>query len=70
MHADFGWRPLKIAVEFQSCRHHFGRQAWRRDVGRLNRAAADGWLVFLATEEDIVDGGSRLARDIARAAAA
>lgn len=43
----------RVAVEFDSYRHHFGRQAWRRDQGRHNRATALGWLVFHATEDDL-----------------
>ena len=43
----------RVAVEFDSYRHHFGRQAWRRDQARHNRATALGWLVFHATEHDL-----------------
>lgn len=67
---DLAWPDAQVAVEFQSYRHHFGRQAWRRDVARANRAMAAGWIVFMATEEDVRDGARRLVADIGRACAA
>ena len=42
-----------VAVEFDSYRHHFGRQAWSRDHSRHNQATSLGWLVFHATEHDL-----------------
>jgi len=50
---DLADPAARVAVEFDSYRHHFGRQAWRRDQGRHNRATALGWLVFHATEDDL-----------------
>ena len=64
------WPDARLAVEYQSFRHHFGRQAWRQDAGRANRAAAFGWRVFMATEEDVRDRCVTLAADIARVRAA
>jgi hypothetical protein len=43
----------RVAVEYESYRHHFGRQAWRHDQGRHNRATSLGWLVLHATEHDL-----------------
>lgn len=45
---DLALPEARIAFEFESYRHHFGRQAWRRDIGRNNGAAAEGWIVFRA----------------------
>jgi very-short-patch-repair endonuclease len=47
---DLAYPALRIAVEFDSYRHHYGRRSWRRDRSRHNRAAAAGWLVFHLTE--------------------
>jgi len=54
----------RVAVEFDSYRHHFGRQAWGRDQARHNRATSLGWLVFHATEHDL---SGRAAEDLAQA---
>jgi hypothetical protein len=48
---DLAYPDVGIGVEFQSYRHPFGHQAWRRDQARANRAAALGWLVFAVTED-------------------
>ena len=67
---DLAWPDAQIAVEFQSYRHHFGRQAWRRDVARANRVTAAGWIVLMATEDDVRDGVRALVANIRRAGAA
>ncbi|MDQ4097624.1 MAG: hypothetical protein M3144_07135, partial [Actinomycetota bacterium] len=67
---DLAWPEARIAVEFQSYRHHFGRRAWRRDAGRTNEAAAWGWRVFMATDEDLGDNCVSLAAHVAGARAA
>ncbi len=51
---DLAYPDARIGVEFDSYRHHFGRQAWRRDQSRHNRATAAGWLVIHLTEHDSV----------------
>ncbi len=57
--------PLaRVAVEFDSYRHHFGRQAWQRDQARHNRATSLGWLIFHATEHDL---SGRAADELRRA---
>ncbi len=43
----------RVAIEFDSYRHHFGRQAWRNDQSRHNWATSLGWLVFHVTEDDL-----------------
>lgn len=67
---DLAWPAWKVAVEFASYRHHFGRQAWRHDAARANRAAAQGWRILTATELDVDDGCRALASDVGRARAA
>lgn len=67
---DYAWPSVRVAAEFQSYQHHFGRQAWRRDAARSNGAAAHGWRVFMITESDVADGCRGVARDIASARAA
>lgn len=52
MHFDLAYPDVKIAIEFDSYRHHYGRAAWRTDRARHNRAAAVGWLVFHQTAID------------------
>ena len=43
---DFAYPDLKIAIECDSKKHHFGRGDWERDVERRSRLAALGWLVI------------------------
>ena len=50
---DLAYPSARIGIEFQSYRHHFGRQAWRRDQVRANSAMAQGWLVFAVTEDEV-----------------
>lgn len=50
---DLAYPDLRIAVEYDSYRHHFGRQAWRRDQVRHNGATAEGWLVFHVSDDDV-----------------
>ena len=52
---DLAYPAVGIGIEFQSYRHHFGRQAWRRDQARANGATARGWLVFGVTEDHVRD---------------
>ncbi len=49
---DCAYPDKRIAGEYDSYRHHYGRQAWRKDQARHNRATALGWLVFHITEAD------------------
>ncbi len=47
---DLAYPGRRIGIEYESYRHHHGRQAWRRDQARHNRATALGWLVFHLTK--------------------
>lgn len=59
-----------VALEYESYRHHFGRQPWQRDQSRHNRATALGWLVFHATEHDLSGPAAKtLRRNVNRARA-
>jgi len=64
---DLALPDARIAFEYDSYRHHFGRRAWRNDVGRYNRAAAEGWLVFVFTADDLADPSYPLAASALRA---
>lgn len=55
MRFDLAYPDVRIAVEYDSYRHHYGKQAWRRDQARHNRATALGWPVFHLTEGDGVE---------------
>jgi len=43
---DFAYPDLKVAIECDSKKHHFGRANWESDVERRSRLAALGWLVI------------------------
>lgn len=64
---DLAYPDCRIAAEFDSYRHHFGRQAWYRDQGRNNRVAALDWLVFPMTESDLRDPTRAAALEVAEA---
>jgi hypothetical protein len=67
---DLAWPAWRVAVEFASYRHHFGRQAWRHDASRANRATAQGWRILTATDLDVDERCRALATDVGRARAA
>ena len=50
---DFAYPELMIAIEVQSYRWHSSRAAWRKDIERLNRLQALGWIVIQVTYEDL-----------------
>lgn len=43
---DFAYPDLKIAIECDSKKHHFGVDDWEHDVARRSKLAALGWLVI------------------------
>jgi len=43
---DFAYPQLKVAIECDSRKHHFGRGDWERDLERHSRLSALGWLVI------------------------
>jgi very-short-patch-repair endonuclease len=52
---DFAYPDLKIAIECDSKKHHFGRSDWERDVERRTRLAALGWLVIHVSWDMLVN---------------
>jgi hypothetical protein len=50
---DFVYRDLKIAMEYDSYQHHTGKAAIVRDNRRRNRMGRIGWLVLVATAQDV-----------------
>ena len=64
---DLAWPGDRVAVEFQSYRHHSGRQAWRRDQVRTNAANAAGWRVLAATANELGDGAAVFCATVAAA---
>ena len=64
---DFAYPDLKIAIEYESYRHHVGKAALVRDTARRNAVVALGWAPIAATAEDLRTGGHQLASDLWRA---
>lgn len=50
---DLGWRELRFALEYQGDHHRTDQEQWRRDVERIARLAAVGWLVLPVTALDL-----------------
>jgi hypothetical protein len=61
---DAAWPDVRVAIEAHSYRHHSDRRHWSDDVTRLNAAGRCGWLVIVATQEGLADGGRRLAVEV------
>lgn len=61
---DFAYPQFKIAIEVQSYRWHSGRSAWRKDMERLNRLQALGWIVIQVGYEDLERHPEEVARRI------
>lgn len=52
---DFAYPDMKIAIECDGKKHHFGRGDWERDVERRSRLAALGWLVIHVSWDMLVN---------------
>lgn len=52
---DFAYPELKVAIECDSKKHHFGRGDWESDVERRSRLAAFGWLVIHVSWDMLVN---------------
>ncbi len=61
---DLSYPDLKIAIEYDSFQEHVGATALVRDSARRNTLSALGWVVLVATWEDIRSGGSEFARRV------
>jgi len=65
---DLVYRELKIAMEYDSYQHHVGKAALVRDSRRRNAMTALGWIVLVATAEDVkYQGGAEFARRVGEA---
>jgi hypothetical protein len=55
-------------MEYDSFQYHVGKEALVRDSRRRNAIAALGWIVLVATAEDVRYGnGAQFARDVQNA---
>ena len=61
---DFAYPELMIAIEVQSYRWHSSRAAWGKDMERLNRLQALGWIVIQVTYEDLDRRSAEVAQRI------
>jgi len=71
LHADLGYRELKIAIEYEGS-YHFegGAEQARRDIARHEAMRAAGWNVLLVTALDMRDPRNFLSRLVAALGAA
>lgn len=59
---DFAYPDLRIAIECDGKKHHFGVVDWEKDVERRSRLAALGWLVIHVSWDMLVRDPDRLER--------
>jgi very-short-patch-repair endonuclease len=52
---DLAWPQLKIAIEYDGLIHVGSARQMHRDRRRLNRLAAEGWIVLHVTAERLRD---------------
>ena len=50
---DIGFPERRIALEYESYRHHTGREALERDSARRNALVRAGWMVVTVTAADL-----------------
>lgn len=50
---DLSYPDQRIAIEYQGDHHRVDKRQWRGDIGRTRALQAAGWLVILASAEDI-----------------
>ena len=61
---DLAIPHAKIAIEYESFRHHAGRRGHQRTNRRRNGLQRYGWVAYGATKADIDDGCRELVSDI------
>jgi hypothetical protein len=61
---DLAWPPVKLGVELQSLRFHFGEAAFERDPARRNALIAAGWTVPEYTWRSFVEHPKRFCDQI------
>ncbi len=65
---DLVYRDLMIAIEYDSFQYHVGNAAHVRDNRRRNAMGGIGWMVLVATADDVRYGsGAQFVRDVRRA---
>jgi very-short-patch-repair endonuclease len=64
---DFAYPDLKVAIECDGRKHHFGVEDWERDVVRRSKLAALGWLVIHVSWHMLVDEPDEVERLIREA---
>ncbi|MFN2525908.1 MAG: DUF559 domain-containing protein, partial [Actinomycetota bacterium] len=52
---DFAWSHARVAVETDSWKWHFGREAWEQDQRKNNYLQKHGWIVLRFTWRQIVE---------------
>ena len=62
---DAAYPDHRIAIEYDSYRHHGGRTAIDRDGARRSRLLGAGWLPFTATHAELASGCQTLAPALA-----
>jgi hypothetical protein len=50
---DLSYPDQRIAVEYQGDHHRSDKRQWRGDIGRTRALQAAGWLVILASADDL-----------------
>jgi hypothetical protein len=61
---DAAWPDRRVGLEVHSRRWHSGCVAWSDGFVRLGDIGGAGWIVVVATKEDVRDRGRRLARQV------
>ncbi|HEU5002419.1 MAG TPA: DUF559 domain-containing protein, partial [Actinomycetota bacterium] len=51
---DLSYPELKLAIEFDGYRYHWGRKKWRQHLARSNVLMLLGWRVLHITWDDLV----------------
>jgi len=51
---DLSYPDQRIAIEYRGDHHRVDKRQWRGDIGRTRALQAAGWLVIVASAEDIV----------------
>lgn len=64
---DLALPTLKLAIELDSRRHHFGLRPFEEDRVRQNRLEVEGWLVLRYTWQAYVDRPGELVAEVASA---
>lgn len=57
---DAAYPKWRVAIEYDSYKHHSGRKAIDRDSDRRNKVIGAGWIPVTATYADLQAGGPRL----------